>query len=67
MKALLRASQEVQSTGRFTGTSNVSFLISWPPVHDVINILGSYGSQVRPYTYRHNRAVGFSSVLYDNN
>ena len=27
VKAMLRAAQEVQSTGKFTGTSNVGFLI----------------------------------------
>ena len=34
MKAMLRAAQEVQSTGKFTGTSNVGFLIPLPPIHD---------------------------------
>ena len=55
---MLRAAQEVQSTGKFTGTSNVSFL-SCCLYTTLIGILGSYGSQVRPYTYWHNRAVGF--------
>ena len=57
---MLRAAQEVQSTGRFTGTSNVGLLSRSLLYAILIGILGSYGSQVRPYTYWHNRAVGFS-------
>jgi hypothetical protein len=63
---MLRAAREVQSIGRFTGTSNVGFLIPYLLYKMLISILGSYGSQVRPYTYRHNRAVGFSSGLHGN-